>query len=1219
VAALSKKYSDPEWSAITAQAEKKAGIPAGFLHSIVNYGERSNADQVSEAGARTPYQIIPSTAKLIKKKYGIDPYLSPENSALGAALLLKESLDRNNGDPALAAAEYHGGTDRKNWGRKTKAYVGRVMSGMQQTAQPEPNAPTIEDGTGGATVSEPSLDQIHAAYKAGKFTPEQKAEYEADIASGVITPPADEIVATTTEETVTEAVELPENIAEAYATGKMDTKQMRELEADVASGLIKMPRGYGTKETGLGVIGGATEMVTGAERSTPESDAAPEIAGRVFEVLEGSDLSTVEKYRVAFDIAITPNPEEAAKILKEKTGGAVTSSTDEKGNLFIKNTNTGKDFILNKPGLSATDAFQTAEIGGVAALALTPAGRVAQAGGGGLLPTAAAVGGLSAAAQTGIEAEQASQGGSFDGADIALAGAIPAAVPVGAAAARPAINAIAPKVMQGVNAVKTMGSRGAQAIPEPSPVGAGAVLQQADEVAPPVAAPVEAPVVAPRATPEPIPAAPVAAAAEEGESIANTAFRDWYNQNRTSLSDELFIGGQHDVRSYASLPESLQTRAAHGMSKSLGSALTDLRGLLKNGIDPNRGGGKLYTAPLGRPAQNAGGGTTAGGNAYSDGAFTLIAKKGVNDGIADIGQVEAIVVNSSLPDGVVAGLRREFPNIKIGRASEVNKMLSQNTPKTPLAAPRATPEEVAAIHTPDAAPSAGAPIAESDFAKMANKAASGDQQSMKDLAAVASVNPEAKAAADALGLQLPADLISDSPMLKEAGGMARSVRGKEHADWKELAGDVNKKVDDALAEMGASPETSSLSERVKSNLDTLQKDLKSTASKIYDEVETNVPPRTVVAAPELSTTLKSLIADSGSQADKGLLSLAKRAGDKKLTYTALKNLKSEIGSELSDATKKDIYGNTDKRQLAQLYDAVVKDQMNAVETTVGGEAGAALKQNLQQANALTAKRKVLEKQIVAAFGKDGEGTLTSKILAAVKSGGKKDDVSVLKRLLNVVPEEYHKETVLTSLMSAARTPQGNFSPNEFANIYRGIRENAPVAKEVFGRLSKEQNETLRHIYTISRRMRDAENAIDKSGRRTGQLLYDEIIAQNAIGKILDTGAGKLAVGATSKVIPPTFVNGVVEAVTVSPTKRLDAINKLLGSSEFSDLLESASKQGASDTTDRTVKRFMASKAFSDFAKAVNMPRELTAREQYVITMLQGGKGGIQETDNKGKF
>ena len=63
---------------------------------------------------RTVYQITPPTAKLIEKKYGRSIPVT-ENAALGAAYLLKESLDRNGGKTALAVAEYHGGVDRSNW------------------------------------------------------------------------------------------------------------------------------------------------------------------------------------------------------------------------------------------------------------------------------------------------------------------------------------------------------------------------------------------------------------------------------------------------------------------------------------------------------------------------------------------------------------------------------------------------------------------------------------------------------------------------------------------------------------------------------------------------------------------------------------------------------------------------------------------------------------------------------------------------------------------------------------------------------------------------------------------------------------------------------------------------------------------------------------------------------------------------------------------------
>ncbi len=123
-------YMDPYWTDLSTSAEKKAGIPAGLLTAIVQNGERSNPDQVSEKGATTVYQITPATRKLILDRYGIDTALSDENAAEGASLLLKEGLDRNNGDVSQAVGEYHGGVNRDNWGPKTTAYQNRVMKGF---------------------------------------------------------------------------------------------------------------------------------------------------------------------------------------------------------------------------------------------------------------------------------------------------------------------------------------------------------------------------------------------------------------------------------------------------------------------------------------------------------------------------------------------------------------------------------------------------------------------------------------------------------------------------------------------------------------------------------------------------------------------------------------------------------------------------------------------------------------------------------------------------------------------------------------------------------------------------------------------------------------------------------------------------------------------------------------------------------------------------------
>jgi len=126
-------FKDPFYANLTGKTEKKLGLPAGLLSAIVIHGERSNADQVSDKGARSVFQIIPSTRKAALDKYGIDAYLSPENAAEVAGRLLKDSLDRNQGDVEQAVREYHGGISPKNWGPVNNAYAGRVLKAYDTT------------------------------------------------------------------------------------------------------------------------------------------------------------------------------------------------------------------------------------------------------------------------------------------------------------------------------------------------------------------------------------------------------------------------------------------------------------------------------------------------------------------------------------------------------------------------------------------------------------------------------------------------------------------------------------------------------------------------------------------------------------------------------------------------------------------------------------------------------------------------------------------------------------------------------------------------------------------------------------------------------------------------------------------------------------------------------------------------------------------------------
>lgn len=123
-----RDYRSDAYSPIEASLEREYGLPAGLLSRIRTRGERSNADQVSEAGARSVYQVIPQTRDAFLRQYGVDAYRSPQDAARVAALHLLESY-RRTGDWNRAVTEYHGGPDPRNWGVRTRAYgqrVGRV-------------------------------------------------------------------------------------------------------------------------------------------------------------------------------------------------------------------------------------------------------------------------------------------------------------------------------------------------------------------------------------------------------------------------------------------------------------------------------------------------------------------------------------------------------------------------------------------------------------------------------------------------------------------------------------------------------------------------------------------------------------------------------------------------------------------------------------------------------------------------------------------------------------------------------------------------------------------------------------------------------------------------------------------------------------------------------------------------------------------------------------
>jgi peptidoglycan lytic transglycosylase len=127
---------------IRQQADEK-GVDAALIAAVI-YSESKFSDQESSAGARGLMQITPEAAKFIEQQSGgttfkLDDLSDPEINIRYGTFLLRELLDRYDGDEAAALAAYNAGPGNADkWGGadlkveeipfpETRAYVEEVL------------------------------------------------------------------------------------------------------------------------------------------------------------------------------------------------------------------------------------------------------------------------------------------------------------------------------------------------------------------------------------------------------------------------------------------------------------------------------------------------------------------------------------------------------------------------------------------------------------------------------------------------------------------------------------------------------------------------------------------------------------------------------------------------------------------------------------------------------------------------------------------------------------------------------------------------------------------------------------------------------------------------------------------------------------------------------------------------------------------------------------
>ncbi len=132
---------------IRQQASEK-GVDAALIAAVI-YSESKFSDATSSAGARGLMQITPAAAEFIERQSGattfeMEDLSDPEINIRYGTFLLKELLERYDGDEAAALAAYNAGPGNADkWGGsgldvsdipfpETRAYVEEVLDKQRE-------------------------------------------------------------------------------------------------------------------------------------------------------------------------------------------------------------------------------------------------------------------------------------------------------------------------------------------------------------------------------------------------------------------------------------------------------------------------------------------------------------------------------------------------------------------------------------------------------------------------------------------------------------------------------------------------------------------------------------------------------------------------------------------------------------------------------------------------------------------------------------------------------------------------------------------------------------------------------------------------------------------------------------------------------------------------------------------------------------------------------
>ena len=505
-----------------------------------------------------------------------------------------------------------------------------------------------------------------------------------------------------------------------------------------------------------------------------------------------------------------------------------------------------------------------------------------------------------------------------------------------------------------------------------------------------------------------------------------------------------------------------------------------------------------------------------------------------------------------------------------------------------------------------------------ELLKVASAGTTKSQAAIEKLAKEAKTNPEVQASAERLGIDLPPDVLSDNPLVKNAASLTRGIKNSEaSAQFEIMVRDASQIADEAISALGGSPDIASISDKVFRSLTTARESLEKIAGDLYGAVDLQVPKSTLVSVNNsvklLNTTIEELGGIKNLNPKEKILFEKITNRDSPLTYAALIRLKQDIGTAIGKG--KGEYKNINLTSLKRIYGALAEDQLLTVEK-IGGEA---LRSQLLLANQATAKQKAFEKNITKSFGEDLEGSIASSLRVAITQASK-GDVGNLNRILKSIPKDLQKESLITAI-NVLSLPGGAtdlpFGFAEYAKVMKGLQKNKPIYKKIVSVLGDGSDQFLNDLLNVSQRITEARGRIDQTGKANQALILEGLTSETLAKKVLDSTLGKrviqgAATGGGMVAGGPAVgvASGALTDILMSlgKTDRVSAAGNLLNSAAFKSLVD-ADFSANQVALQSALNKLENSPAFKRWLRSVEM--EPSAGKNFLQTsIVVSGESGV---------